>query len=213
MTERDQSADTRQRLLEAAGQVFAERGFHHATIREICERAKAKNVAAVHYHFGEKEELYRAVFEYASKYAPRLDEEAFTAGSAEQRLRRIVHTSLSRFFDEGRPAWLGKLIAREMIEPTSMLDMMVKQQMRPNAERLKEIIRELIDDKVDDETLRHCMLSVAAQWVFYFHNGPVIKRLYPAQRFGPKEVDRLVDDITRFSVAALKGWKGTRVEA
>ena len=51
------SSQTRQRLLEAAAEVFAAEGFHTATVRQICARAKA-NVAAIHYHFGSKEELY-----------------------------------------------------------------------------------------------------------------------------------------------------------
>jgi AcrR family transcriptional regulator len=51
---------TRARLLDAAGEVFAARGFRGATMREIAERARA-NLASAHYHFGSKEELYLAV--------------------------------------------------------------------------------------------------------------------------------------------------------
>src|SRR5947207_8694438 len=60
------SRDTRQRLLEAAGEVFAERGFRDATVQEICRRADA-NIAAVHYHFADKEQLYRAIIQYAEE--------------------------------------------------------------------------------------------------------------------------------------------------
>ena len=90
MNDMNKTSETRERLLEAAGAVFAERGFRDATIREICERANAKNVAAVHYHFGEKEELYRAVFDYARSYAPRTDESAFSPSSAEERLGAYI---------------------------------------------------------------------------------------------------------------------------
>src|SRR5947208_13719431 len=51
---------TEKPLLEAAGEVFAEYGYRAATVRQICERATA-NIAAVNYHFGDKEGLYMAV--------------------------------------------------------------------------------------------------------------------------------------------------------
>ncbi len=66
--------ETRQRLLETAGQVFAEQGFRAATVRDICRRAGA-NIASVNYHFGDKERLYSEVLLFASlcaseKYNP-----------------------------------------------------------------------------------------------------------------------------------------------
>jgi len=50
------SEQTRARLLDAAREVFSEHSFQGATVREICRRAEA-NVAAVNYHFGNKEGL------------------------------------------------------------------------------------------------------------------------------------------------------------
>lgn len=53
-------ASTRQRLLIAAAQAFAEHGFAGASVRDICDRAAA-NVAAIHYHFGGKDGLFAEV--------------------------------------------------------------------------------------------------------------------------------------------------------
>src|SRR6266568_9220078 len=89
---------TRQRLLEAAGEVFAEQGFRTATIREICARADA-NVAAVSYHFGDKEQLYSEVLRFAhgcalDKYPPNLGLPA--DAPAEKRLYTFILSFLQR---------------------------------------------------------------------------------------------------------------------
>src|ERR1700761_5661167 len=55
---------TRQRLLEVAGQVFAEKGFDRTTGKEICEQAGI-NTAAVNYYYGGIEGLYTAVVQEA----------------------------------------------------------------------------------------------------------------------------------------------------
>ena len=57
----DRSPDaTRERILDAALDLFGERGLTGTTVRDIALRAKV-NVAAISYHFGGKDELYRAV--------------------------------------------------------------------------------------------------------------------------------------------------------
>ncbi|MDX3195537.1 TetR family transcriptional regulator [Streptomyces sp. MN03-5084-2B] len=53
-------ADTRTQLLDAAEQLFGERGFHGTSVRAITDLAGA-NLAAVGYHFGSKAELLAAV--------------------------------------------------------------------------------------------------------------------------------------------------------
>src|SRR5882724_4164695 len=95
------SAETRRRLLDAAGEVFAEQGFRAATIQNICRRARA-NIAAVHYHFGDKERLYTAAIDYADRVAgeqPAAPPSAATTGTPEVRLRKHVASFLSRLLD------------------------------------------------------------------------------------------------------------------
>src|ERR671922_420589 len=101
--------DTRQRLLEAAGEVFAGRGFRAATVCDICQRAGA-NVAAVNYYFGDKEHLYAAVLRYTFRYAiqkypPTLGLGA--AATAEERLQAFIRSFLLRLLGKGLPAWPG----------------------------------------------------------------------------------------------------------
>jgi AcrR family transcriptional regulator len=199
-------AETRQLLLEAAGEVFAEAGFRSATVREICQRAGA-NIAAIHYHFGDKERLYSEVLRFAyhqavQKYPPDLGVQA--GAGVEERLRAFVRAFLLRIFDQGRFAWRGKLIAREMIEPTRALDSVVKEEMQPQAVLLSSIIRQALGPAASEETVRWCGCSIVSQCVFYHHCQPVIARLFPKQKFGPDEVEALARHITQFSLSALK---------
>ena len=199
-------AQTRQQLLEAAGAVFAEVGFRAATVREICLRAGA-NIAAVNYHFGDKERLYLEVLRYAQtraleKYPADLGLK--TGALAEQRLKAFVHSFLLRLLETGPMAWHGKLIAREMIDPTSALDAVVREKIRPQSEQLAKIVRALLGRGVSEGQVRLCCFSIVSQCLFYHHCRPVVARLFPAQKFSPRDIEKIADHITQFSLAALQ---------
>lgn len=209
------AAETRRRLLEAAVEVFAEEGFRGATLQEIARRADA-NVASTAYHFGNKEGLYAAVFEYAEQRMAQLrqpqDDAADDASlPAEERLRRHVSAFLTRLLDPRRPAWFTRLLAREMIEPTPALDRLVRRRMRANHEQLAAILRELLGAEASAGDVRLCTLSVVAQCTFYRHSAPVVARLYP-ELAPAREIERIADHITRFSLAAVRGLRGRRKE-
>jgi AcrR family transcriptional regulator len=198
-------ADTREALLDAAAEVFAQRGFNAATVREICERAGA-NIAAVNYHFGDKEQLYTEVLKHAlraahEKYPPSLG--LPDTAAPEAKLRAFVESFLLRIFDEGRHSWHGKLMSREMIEPTAALDSLVEEEIRPMSDALHAIVRELLGS-TDEETVRLCAMSVVSQCVFYHHCRPVLSRLFPKMKLGPQAIRELAEHITEFSLAGIR---------
>jgi TetR/AcrR family transcriptional regulator, regulator of cefoperazone and chloramphenicol sensitivity len=199
--------ETRRQLLEAAGVVFAEAGFRDATVREICRRAGA-NIAAINYHFGDKETLYAEVLRYShgkalEKYPPLL---GVAAGAPpEKKLRAFVKSLLLRIFDKGPTAWHGKLMSREMIEPTGALDSLVEERIRPMSNQLWKIVSEILDRPMNDERVRLCAFSVVSQCVFYHHCRPVVSRLIPNKLPEDEEsIEHLAGHITNFSLAAMK---------
>jgi AcrR family transcriptional regulator len=195
------SAATRRRLLEAALEVFAREGFRGATIAQICRRA-GTNVAAAHYHFGDKERLYAAVFEHAERSArPDPSPEPAAGDGPEARLRAHVTSFLRRLLDPRRPAWMAQLLAHELVDPTLALDRLVRRRMRANHEQIAEIVRELAPGAAP-EAVRLATLSIVAQCVFYRNSAAIVSRLYP-DLDPAREVDRLADHVTRFSLAGI----------
>jgi len=200
-------AETRRHLLEAAGEVFAEYGFRNATVRAICRRADA-NLAAVNYHFGDKETLYAEVLRYAharalAKFPLLLD--LGPDAPPREKLRAFVKSFLLRTFDKGPNSWHGKLMSREMIEPTAALDALVDEGVRPIADQLWQIVAEVLACPASDPRVRLYAFSVVSQCVFYHHCRPVVSRLFPNEppldRAG---IERLADHVASFSLTAMK---------
>jgi TolC family type I secretion outer membrane protein len=204
---------TRRQLLEAAAEVFAEAGFQNATVREICRRAGA-NIAAINYHFGDKEALYTEVIRDShaktlEKYPPMMGLAA--DAPPEKRLRAFVHSLLLRIFDHGPTSCHGKLMLREMIEPTGAMEMLIEERIRPMSEQLWKIVGEILNRPAEDAVVRQCAMSVVSQCVFYKHCAAFVSRLAPDQM--PQDeagVERLADHITEFSLAALKTFRKSK---
>ncbi len=190
------------RLIEAAGEVFAEHGYHAATIREITRRAGV-NVAAVNYYFRDKEELYSATLLHAHKSACVLTTEDAAHLSPEERIHhfcaRAAH-ALSR----SAPAALARaLMAREMANPTPMLQHLIDEVFRPKCAWLKDAIRELTGSGMDDERLGYIAASVIGHMLFYRQNRPVIQALMPDLLGRDDLIDRLARHVTDFTLAAI----------
>ncbi len=202
------SCETRRRLMEAAGEVFAEHGYHTATVRQICERAGA-NVAAVNYHFRDKAELYDAVLRYAHCAAEaEFANKMLPAGTPpDQKLLNHVRNLMLRVLDEGRPTWHGKLMSREMTEPTSALDGLVKDAILPKFRALYEIVEELLGPAATKDDVEQCCNSVIAQCVFYQHCKPFLLRLEPKLHYDKAGIEELADHVTKFSLLALQGYR------
>jgi len=196
--------DTRQRLLLAAGEVFAERGFRAATVRDIVERAGA-NVAAVNYHFRDKERLYDEVLAWccrgAAEWLPALADDL---APMPQRLRAFVGSFLDRCLGTQEPAWHWQLLAREMAEPTPALNTLVERVMRPTYERLVPIVQGLTEGRLTEQAAWLCAQSIIAQCVHQKHAQSIIQRLGEPLPLGDNRAEVLAEHIFRFSLAAIE---------
>jgi AcrR family transcriptional regulator len=92
---RQHDRETRERVLRAAAQLFADRGFKKVTVRDICRGARA-NVAAVNYHFGGKGGLYREVLQLAIETMRATNDAARAPAEGSPRSLGILRVSLCR---------------------------------------------------------------------------------------------------------------------
>jgi AcrR family transcriptional regulator len=196
--------EPRERLLWAAGEIFAEKGGRGATVREIVQHAGA-NIAAVNYYFGDKEHLYLEAVQYAAQQCenavPRPNWAPGT--SPEQKLRGFIHTFLARVTPDREPLWCGRLLLREMSQPTPACAEFVRQFVRPNFEQLHMILGELLP--VDVPPLKRYLIgfSIVGQCLHYRVARPVVSHLLGEEALRQLDVDTLTDHITEFSLAAL----------
>lgn len=212
-----QDGDVKHRLIEAAGEIFAQKGYRGATIREICRKAGA-HVGAVNYHFRDKEGLFATVLEHAHqwsvhKYPP--DAGIGPKAVAKKRLRGFVHSFLLRVLGPGVPDWHGQLIAREMGESSEALNQMVRNSIHPLYIYLADIIRELLGERMDhaihcDVTVFLCAMSVTSQCLQYFTSRHVIAALCPPG-FNSTDIDGLTDHITRFCLGGIRAVANSRL--
>lgn len=194
---------TRTKLLEAAGQVFAEQGFQAATIREICARAGA-NVAAVNYHFGDKGELYEEVLRQAAYSVHDASlREALADKNPREALRRMIRHMVERMYAANRASWTMRLMAHELVQPTPSLARVVDEIIAPTSAMIRGVIGQLLGLPPDHDKTRFCAFSVMAQVIHYVQARPVIERLWPELKMTDKNLERIARHIADFSLAYL----------
>ncbi|MGE4539170.1 MAG: CerR family C-terminal domain-containing protein [Desulfovibrio sp.] len=211
------SDDTKAKLIEAAGEIFAERGFRAATVREISRRAVIP-LGAMNYHFRDKQGLYAAVLEHShqaaiKKYPPDLG--LREGATPAERLRVFIHAFLMRLSDKGVPAWHMKLILQEISEisdSSGAMDQVMESSIRPLYRHLVCILSELFNEDNPSEAEESneiflCAMSVVGQCCHYFTGRRVVGALHP-KSFNPTDIDRIADHITRFSLAGIRGTLG-----
>jgi AcrR family transcriptional regulator len=202
----DRERETRERLIDSATRLFAERGFAKVTVREICKAARA-NVAAVNYHFGGKTGLYQEIVQSAIRTMHGTTQEIQKAGegqSPEEQLRIFVRVFLTRVV-QARDGWIHRFMAHELNDPTPALDMVIKQVIKPRMAYLGGVIASLLDCRANDPRVEHCVMSVQAQCLVLL-NDKIAARFQPFQ-MTPKRLEQVAEHISTFSLAGIKSLK------
>ena len=202
------NTSTPERIIQAAADIFGQEGFKAATIRTIARKASA-NVASINYHFGDKEGLYGAVLEHLFKTGfERFPSDIWlhdTMTPQEQLhafIRGMFHRLLSPEGWNGLTG-PGKLIARELLDPTPSLETVIEQYIQPHKERLLTILAAFPDGPEDPEKLLSCALSIIGQCIYYAFAAPIITQIAHNAAATPDNLDKLANFVYHFSLGGL----------
>ena len=204
---------TRERLIEAAGQVFARDGFERAGVREICRIADA-NVASVKYYFGGKSELYREVVlrgvrEMTSRPAPSPDPDSDPIEAFEELISYFLRFTL---IDRHNHPYVGQIMKHEMREPTPMMDEVAELLVAPLHARMTKAIAAIAKDAACDRPADHVIPDARMTAVFVLGlcaNLETSRFLLERLKFkfptDVRGVNRLASQVVHFVLHGVRG--------
>lgn len=207
MAKRSDGLRTRNRILKAASAVFAEKGYRAAKVGDICKLART-NAAAINYHFGSKDRLYAEVWRHAFDAATQAypPEGGLGAGDPpKDRLRGTIRSLVGRSVDPGRIGHAGKLLLREMVNPTDVIRDVKRDAIQPLHERMSRLMSQLLGPNAKREQVLLCEMSIVHQCMafgirlFTGRMPPEAKLDVPPEQL----VETLADHVMRFSLAGL----------
>jgi AcrR family transcriptional regulator len=201
-----QRKGTRAQLLEVAGQVFSEKGYAGATGKEICERSGA-NAAAVVYHFGGMENLYREVVQEArTRLVPSelLAEAVARESNPKAKLTTFVRMVVQVLSAPVASTWALRLLGREIVHPNAIFDEMRNKEMRARASILQSIVSELTGLPVDHPAVTRCCINIMAPFGILLLIGPQrMERTFPVLSFGPEALEENTRHMVEFALGGL----------
>ena len=200
----DKGERARARLLAEASRIFAEKGYAKASTREICSAA-GLNIAAIHYHFGGKEGLYRAVLmgpiqAMAAQFAG-FDDPSL---SLEQALGRLLGPFAGGDGDAPSGAESGmRLFLREMLEPTPIFAATVAQHIGPHHDAMARLLARHIGLDQPDEDVHRLVFGLVAMAHDYCMSREFMAVVAPSLLAPPDPLQRARTRLIDWGVALV----------
>jgi len=198
---------TRESILEAAGELIAEKGFAQTPSKEIAKKAGV-DLAAINYHFGGRDGLYLAVLALAHHHhldGQQLVALADSGLAAEEKLGMFLETFLSNLNNPN--SWHGRVFARELLSPSVQLEQFLNSEGAVKIQAVRRIISEAAGIPEDDPRILPCMLSVVAPCVMLIVAGNRMPG--PVQQVVAMQTKALTAHFKLFALAGLKAVGGT----
>jgi AcrR family transcriptional regulator len=202
---------TRAALLKAAALVFSEQGYAGASVRQITQLAQA-NQAAINYHFGGKEQLYRAVLEVARDALANesaLDAAELDAMSPEGALRSYLRQFLAPLVKRDRVSSYMRIFAWEAVQSTDIFQAFIKDSPPRIFTLAGRVVSRFLPADARPEEVTIATLWLAQQPMFFVRDAERLASGPLQMKFDEPMVERLVDMLTRLSLGGLENMSDT----
>jgi AcrR family transcriptional regulator len=196
---------TRQVLLDHATDAFAENGFDRASVREITRRA-AVNQAAINYHFGGKEGLYREVLclaVAALNDASLLDEDTIFRVNRDEAVRLFIRQQLAPLFKHGQVSRYLRIFAWEALTPTAVWRDFIASTKLPLLDQAEKIVRLFLPPTAERAEITVATIWLSQQAVPFIRHYDMLSKPPLKLKIDKRFIERLAADLGRMAVAAL----------
>lgn len=203
MRKREDSKETRKKLLNAACEVFAKKGYHNAKIADICRQAGA-NIAAVNYHFKDKKKLYSETWRYSFKQFDDLSVFDPIGNQPEEILRNYVQNLMQSLSINKKTGYFSRLYMAEILNPTGLIQDLWHELIEPQRKKLHDIIREIAGQQTDMQNIIFCELSIVNQCRTLVTIKHKDLEYILGQTIDHKLIAKMAEHIADFSLAGIK---------
>ena len=199
---------TRDRIMKAAARVFAERGYHGASIRNIVAKANV-NQAAISYHFAGKEGLYRAVLKAAMQALSNADNSTARAPGTgvgrEAALRAFIRRQLQPMLGRDELSHYLRIFNWETVRPTPEFRKFVAEEAGPYLASAAALVREFLPSSTTEKDAVLGALWLLGQCSIFVRNREQLGQAPLGFRVDRRFVDGLAETIARWATAGLLG--------
>ena len=196
---------TRQALLDHATDVFAENGFDRASVREITRRATT-NQAAINYHFGSKEALYREVLRLAVAAisdASLLDEDTIGRVTRDEAVRLFIRQQVAPLLKHGQIGRYLRIFAWETLAPTPVYRDFIASEKLPILDQAEKIVRRFLPAGAARAEITVATIWLTQQAIPFIRHYDTLSKPPLNLKMDQRFIERLAADLGRMAIAGI----------
>ena len=201
------------KIIEAASELFATKGYQHTTIRDICQKAGVYQLS-INYHFGSKENLFKEVLlkTYEDTEESILMEKIKDL-PPEKQLEEIIRTRLKSIFNKDKRGRIYKIVAKELSNNYEFMVEIMSTTLLEYLSFIKNIFVKLSENKLNDFELNYCVYLLMSHISALSIHEKAVLALFKTKNPDNEQLEQFIQHVKKFILAGVEKLKETKEEA